>query len=376
MASVLVVCEFPTLHGGENSLLSVVPHLRRAGFDVAAAAPPAGPLAEALAERNVEVIPFEVRDRAGVRRGQEVLRRELADLLRRRRPDLLHANSLAMGRLSGPAAAEAGLPSIAHLRDIIGLSAAAAADLNRHTRLLAVSEATREAHRAQGVAAEKMYVLYNGVDLERFHPAQRSGWLHAELGLDPRRDRLVGTIGQLVLRKGQDVLAQAAAALARRFPHAHCVLVGSRYSEKDEARRYEAGLREAFAAAGLARQAHFLGTRGDVARLLIELDVLAHPARQEPLGRVLLEAAASGVAVVASDVGGTREVFPEGCGAAVLVRADDAAALALAVGELLDNPARCQQMGAAARRRAEEAFGAKAAAAGLARHWAEVLAGG
>ena len=62
-----------------------------------------------------------------------------------------------------------------------------------------------------------------------------------------------------------------------------------------------------------------------------------HPARQEPLGRVLLEAAAAGVAVVATDVGGTREIFPPEADAARLVPPDDADALAAAMLELLGN---------------------------------------
>ena len=60
----------------------------------------------------------------------------------------------------------------------------------------------------------------------------------------------------------------------------------------------------------LAGRVHFLGNRHDVAQLLSECTALVHAARQEPLGRVLLEAAACGTAVVATDVGGTREIFP------------------------------------------------------------------
>ena len=79
-----------------------------------------------------------------------------------------------------------------------------------------------------------------------------------------------------------------------------------------------------------------------------------HPARQEPLGRVLLEAAAAGVAVVATDVGGTPEIFPPDSESARLVPPDDAAALAAAMLELLDDEALragCRLPPAAARKR-------------------------
>ena len=90
------------------------------------------------------------------------------------------------------------------------------------------------------------------------------------------------------------------------------------------------------------------------ALLLNELTLLGHAARQEPLGRVLLEAAAAGVAVVATDVGGTREIFPTEADAARLVPPDDAATLAAAMLELLGKPD-ARSPGAAARQCAEEA---------------------
>ncbi|HUT90627.1 MAG TPA: glycosyltransferase family 4 protein [Thermoguttaceae bacterium] len=371
MPNVLLLCEYPTISGGERSMLTTLDGIRAAGIETAVIAPPEGSLAEALAAKGVEVLPFVFRDAAGNRFPQDRLRAELAHLLGRRRPDLLHANSLAMGRLSGPVAADFELPSIAHLRDIVRLSARAVADLNRHSRLLAVSAATRAFHVAQGVAAEKTDVLYNGVDLNRFQPRPRCGYLHRELGLAPEAD-LVGTIGQICLRKGQDVLVHAAAILAEKLPNVHFVIVGERWSDKPESRQFEQALRDA-ATDKLAGRLHFLGLRNDVDRVLNELSLLVHPARQEPLGRVLLEAAASGVAVVATDVGGTREIFPPDCKAARLVPPDDPDAMAAAVLELMGDEGLRASLAAAARRRAETAFDAERTTAALVEHYGEVL---
>ena len=130
MLHVALICEYPTLNGGERSLLSVLPRIAHEGFRFTAIARPVGPLAGALAEQGIEVVPFAATDPVGVRPSQDALRRALGESLRRVRSDLVHANSLAMGRLVGPVAAELGLPSIAHLRDIIGLSGQAVADLN------------------------------------------------------------------------------------------------------------------------------------------------------------------------------------------------------------------------------------------------------
>jgi glycosyltransferase involved in cell wall biosynthesis len=365
MTQVLLLCEYATLNGGEQSMLATLEGLGRTGFRVSVAAPPTGPLAETLRARGIEVEPFCTSGGTGspCHPSQARLRRELAELIARRRPDLVHANSLSMGRLSGPVAAELGVPSIAHLRDIVKLSRQAVADLDRHTRLLAVSRATRAFHVAQGLDAAKLHVLYNGVDLSQFRPESGNGYLHRELGLPPDA-RLIGTIGQIALRKGQDVLAHAAAKLVHEMPQVHFLIVGERYSNKGESREFEASLRGA--ARRMPGRFHFLGFRSDVPRLLNEFFLLVHPARQEPLGRVLLEAAASGCPVVATDVGGTREIFPLRSRSALLVPPDDPEALAAAIRKVIGN--RSLRLGLASRagQRAQQKFDARDAAARLA----------
>ena len=350
MRSIFVLCEYATLNGGEQSMLSTLSGVIRAGYRVSVAAPPVGPLAEALRNAGVESVPFEPRNSSGIRLPLDLLRRQLAEVLRSRRPDLVHANSLAMGRLSGPVVKDLALPSLSHLRDIASLSRQAIADLNCHARLLAVSQATRQFHVAQGLAAEKTFLLYNGIDLERFRFRPRTGYLHRELGL-PEELPLIGAIGQISLRKGHDVAAAALSqvsgagvspAPANRDACATTpfawLIVGQRFSGKAESRQFEDQLRRS-AAGPLAGKVYFLGVRDDIPQILNELTLLVHPAQQEPLGRVLLEAAASGVAIIATDVGGTREIFPPQCEAACLVPPDDVQAMSAAIDRLLRNGA-------------------------------------
>lgn len=362
------IFEYPTLHGGERSLLAGLGVVRSLGCQPLALGPAQGPLADELRRLDVEHLPFSVYGSDGVRLPRPTLRDHLRQILARRRPALLHANSLSMGRLSGPVVAEAGLPSIAHVRDIVGLSAAAAADLNRHTRLLAVSRATRDFHTSQGLRDDLCHVCYNGVDLETFRPRPATGWLHRQLRLPPGTS-IALSIGQLVMRKGHDVLVRAAARLRDSLPHLHWVIVGARFSQKAEAVQYEAGLHAEIAAAGLSDQFHFLGTVANVPELVSEATLLVHPARQEPLGRVLLEAAAAGVACVATDVGGTREIFGDAPPAALLTPPDDERALAEAVAAMVSAPAERARLAQAARCRAEELFDARRAAFALAEHY-------
>ncbi len=371
MPHVLVLCEYGSMNGGERSLLAVLDGLRTTDYRMHAAAPAVGPLTAAFAERGVPVAKLDLHDTQGRRFELSVCRERIRAVVEAVKPDLIHANSLSMSRLTGPVAEQLGLPSLGHLRDIINIPAAVIADLNRLTRLVAVSHATRDWYVAAGLDPRRTHVLYNGVDLTRFRLRPPSGYLHQELGLPPEAS-LVASIGQIGMRKGLLTLMAAARDVMRAAGNVHFVIVGQRYSQKQEALEYE---HQVYAAADnrpLQGHVHFLGVRSDVDRLLNEFTLLAHSARQEPLGRVLLEAAAAGVPVVATDVGGTREIFPPETGSACLVPPDDAAALAAAIGRLLKDADWRAALGRSARLHAEQAFDADRAAEALGRHYREL----
>lgn len=366
MPHVLVVCEFATLNGGERSLLAVVPHLRQAGWEFDFLAPPDGPLAAALQGQGIEVV------------GRHV---DLPKVLASRRVDLVHANSLATSLFAGPIAREQDVPSLGHLRDIVRLSGPKVARLNAHARLLAVSTAVRDHHLAQGLDPAKSHILHNGIDLRQFSssPPTEEDFecrgIRAELHLSASA-KLIGMIGQIILRKGQDTALTAVAPLMRDDRDLHAIVLGERHSEKPETVEYERKLHGIAAAAGVADRVHYLGTRDDVPTLLPQLDLLLHMARQEPLGRVLLEAAACGVPIVATDVGGTREIFPhEADDGALLVPVDDADAARAAVRRVIADAALARAMAIAGRRRIEAAFTVEQSAAGLMRHYNETAFG-
>jgi glycosyltransferase involved in cell wall biosynthesis len=325
---VLLSFEFPSLNGGERSILAVLPQLVGTEFEFVAVAPAQGPLAEALQSVGVPTLPFDVRDVFGMRRPVERLLEDFAVAIRRTRPDLVHGNSLSMARLTGSIANQSPAVCTAHLRDIIGLSAAAVQQVNSNRALIAVSKAVRDFHAAQGVDASRMQVIPNGIEVDDGQ-GPHDGRLEAELGLPPG-SFLVASVGQICLRKGQDVFAQAAVLAAAQMPAAHFLLIGERYSAKPESAAYDESIDRTFAAAGLADRFHRLGFRQDVTQLLAEVDLLVHSARQEPLGRVLLEAAAAGCPIVATNVGGTSEMLIDDQ-SALLVPADDPQALAAAM---------------------------------------------
>ncbi len=363
---IAILFEYPSLNGGERSMLAVLDTLQEEELQFVILAPGEGPLSEAVQARGLEFIPVRFRDDQGQRLPREEILQQLKLAVRESRADLLHANSLAMGRLTGAMAAELTISCIAHLRDILRLSRAAINDLNGNAKLLAVSQATRDFHCEQGLTDERSVVVYNGIDTSQFCPQSKSGWLHQELGL-PESSQLVATIGQIGLRKGQDVLAAAARQLSVEFPDVHYLLIGERNSVKQENLDFERALGDQFP----AQRLHRLGRRQDVPPLLTQVDLLVHPARQEPFGRVLLEAAACGLPIVATDVGGTAEMLIHG-ESALLVPKDDATALAAGMAELLTDGEKRRRLATAARSRVEAEFSVVRAARYLA-IWRELL---
>jgi glycosyltransferase involved in cell wall biosynthesis len=361
--------EYGTLNGGELSLLAVLDALADASLSPVAVCPQTGPLLEELQKRglNCRFWP-EGFSASGVPASEAG--RWLQRLVGEFELTLLHANSLSMGRRLGGLTENLSCPSTAHLRDIIQLSRAGVDRLNRHQALVAVSEATREAHIAQGIDARRIHTIYNGVDSQLFRPRPKQGRLKRELGL-PQDAILAATIGQICLRKGQETLARAAVQLRESVPNLHFVIAGERYSVKPESLEFEAAIPKIFDAAGMRERLHLVGFRADVAALLNECDLLIHPARQEPLGRVLLEAAASGVPIIATDVGGTGEILTHGQ-SGWLVRPSDAEDLANAILRVIHDPSLGQSLAREARRNVLEKFTARRSAERLLALWEKV----
>ncbi len=384
MPRVLLLFEFSTLNGGENSMLASLERLQHGvcgadgnGFDFHALVPDSGPLAQELARLDVPTTVFQQRDESGTKRPREELLPELRGLIEQDGPDLLHANSLSMGRLTGALGERCTCRRTAHLRDIIRLSRAAIRDLNQNDCLVAVSHATARAHIAQGLDERRTDVVHNGVDCERFAPRERTNFWDDKLAkrggnINVSPERFVAlTIGQIGLRKGLDTLAEAAARLGpdRGIDF---VLVGERFSQKQESIDFDEAINRRFAEAGMSHRQHRLGYRNDVPRLMNEANVLVHAAKQEPFGRVLLEAGASGLPIIATDVGGTGEMLRHE-ESALLVPAGDVSSLASAICRVQEDQGLRWELASAARLVIESQFSIETATACLASLWKRVL---
>lgn len=171
-------------------------------------------------------------------------------------------------------------------------------------RVFAVSESLRQVALGLGIHPDKVRVVGNGVDIDRFvripgAPARR------ELGISDTAKVLV-TVGGLVERKGFHRVIECLPVLRQVFPDLHYLVIGGASPEGDWTDRLKQQVREA----GLGSCVHFLGPRkpDELSRYLCAADVFALSTRNEGWANVLLEAMACGLPIVTTDVGGNREV--------------------------------------------------------------------
>lgn len=210
-------------------------------------------------------------------------------------------------------------------------------------RLAAVSQATAQQFAAaSGIAASRIDVLHSGVDTQRFRPAASQGQTGKQEPL------VVGCVARLCPGKGHETLIRAfALAKAALSIQIRLLIIGDGPAR--------AGLEALVRALGLIPSVNFAGERADVCDQLRSLDVFVLASHQEGRPTSIMEAMATGLPVIATDVGAVADLVVEGQ-TGLLVAAGDTQALSQAILALLEDAPRRRAMGAAARQIAEVAF--------------------
>jgi glycosyltransferase involved in cell wall biosynthesis len=196
--------------------------------------------------------------------------------------------------------------------------------------------------------AEKVKVIHNGVDLARFAPATDRSPLRATLDLPSDRN-IVAMVARLDPEKGHQTLFEAIRILD---DHSTIYLVIG-------TGRHEAEIRAEAVRLGVCSQVHFLGLRRDIPELLQAVDIFAFPTLQEGFSNALIEAMASGCAIVASDYPSNMEAVEHEISALISPRLD-ASALAVNLARLLHDSDLQKRLAMAARKRAEHEFSLEA----------------
>jgi glycosyltransferase involved in cell wall biosynthesis len=316
--NVLYLNHSAQISGAENSLRALLWQFRRAHPEVepVIALPGMGPYPELLRDEewNVTFAPLRRLQRpnnlvSGMGALFHVLRTApfVARLASRTGAQLIHSNSTTDHLVGGLAAGRTGKPAIWHVRDLVSLGRIAPALAQRATCVVAISRCVAQHLRRDGMPADKVRLIYNGLDPDEWHPRQRSQ-LRASLGL-PEGAFLFGCVGQLTPWKNHAAFIEAAARLSQdeNCAQAHFVILGGNlWSEHDD---YVQRLRDLIARHNLQERVGFIPHQVNNVDALSAPDAIVLASRQEPFGRVLIEGMALRKVVIAYASHGPLEII-------------------------------------------------------------------
>jgi glycosyltransferase involved in cell wall biosynthesis len=331
------------LYGGALQVLLLVEGLQRQGVDNLLVVPEGSDVASEAEVRELPLHTLPMTGEADLR-----FPGRFKKLIETHSPDLVHLHSRRGADLLGGLGARwAGVPVVMTRRvDNPEVSWAVGAKYRLFDRVITISHAITRVLLDQGVEKTKLRCVHSALDPAPFeNPCPEQGFPE-ELGLNSEGP-VVGMAAQFIPRKGHHILLEAVPSILDRHPGTRFLLLGRG--------PLETAVGEAVRASGLQDAVRLPGFRDDLSTLLPCLDLLVHPATMEGLGVILLQAGASGIPVVASEVGGIPEaVIHEKTG--LLVPPGNPAVLAEAVCELLADPHRAQTLGEAGRKHIRTQF--------------------
>ncbi len=336
-----------TWRGGQNQVLLTVQGLGELGHRAVLVAHPAGEL-QARAREGLELVPLAPRSEMDLRAAWQLVR-----AMRRLRPAIVHAHDPHAVALAALALSMGGFdprpPLVAsrrvdfHLRD----NAFSRWKYRQVDRFICASHLVARLLVQDGIDPARVVTVHEGIDLAKVDAASPAN-LHQDLWL-PHQAPIVGNVAALVPHKGQRHLVDAAARVVQKVPDARFVICGE--GELRGALAHQIRQRH------LERHVLLAGFRQDVLSVHKAFDLFVMSSVTEGLGTSILDAMACGKAVVATAAGGIPEVVVDDV-TGLLVPPRDDVAMAEAIVRLLREPNRRARLGAAGRRRVEEAFSA------------------
>lgn len=331
------------LDGGARQLVYLLNGLEPFPGDHALVCPSGAECIGAITNKSVKIHRLKAAEERGMK-----LTSSLRKIIRREKPDILHIH----GRPGDGAAALAGrlekIPMVYTQRlDTPPNPLERFVKFPLFTRIIAPSRIIRQGLLAIRVSPERAIHIPCAVDSERFKPASMDREaFRAEFGWRGEGP-VLAVAASLLPRKGHSILFAALPAVVAKYPATRVVVLG-RGTAKNELQR-ELNRRE------LEKYVHIEGYRTDLEKILPHVDMLVHPALTEGVGVVLAEAAACGVPIVASRVGGIPDIVQDRFNG-YLVTPADRTSLARHIIALLDEHDQLLQFGKTGRELMVENF--------------------
>lgn len=310
--------------GAESSLLLMVKYLKNK-FDINVAAPKPSPLTAALGSLKVKsfdlLTPLNIPHRS-FKSLQYWLNttRELTKIIRTVQPDIIHANSFYAGLPSAIAVTITRKKLLLHARDIVNIRVVAGLYNSLCTKIIAISESVRNALIEAGIKSKKIIVVYNGADTSNLTQSTETKASRQYLKGINENSFVFANVGQFVPWKNHINFLKTASQVAETLPNSRFLLVGDDIFGRDSA--YKESVVRYAENLPIADKIDFTGWQKDMEKVWPKIDCLVHTAEREPFGRVIIEAMANKIPVIAIDSNGPGELIDNGK-TGILVGADN-----------------------------------------------------
>jgi glycosyltransferase involved in cell wall biosynthesis len=336
--------------GGETQVLGLTLALAAGGHRAELICDPAGRLWEQATAAGLRCHPIRIRNAIDLAAGVK-----LRAILKRERYDVVHFHTSRAHSMAPLARGFGSTLVVTRRMDYRPNRVFAPYLFNRAVDgVVAISGGVADSLAAAGVDRARVTVVHSGVDCERFRPPTSDERADARgaLGIS-NTDFVISAVGALEQRKGHRYLIEAIGAIAASG-NFKCFIAGQGSIHKV--------LQGEIAVIRGLERIKLLGRIDDTRELLWASDVFAMPSLKEGLGVAALEAMASALPVVASEVGGLPEVVEDGR-SGIVVPPANAGAIATAIRRLAESAELRSQMSAAARARAVESYSMETMAA-------------
>jgi glycosyltransferase involved in cell wall biosynthesis len=376
---VAILNHSPDLGGAEVSILTFLRHMDRSRFDVTVILPSLGPFSRSLDAIGIPIkIVHLPSDLVRLKRGKAlrsflILIASLVTLklfwlklwiyLKRNDFNLILTNTVKAHLYGSIPARLCSLPLLWRFHDVLSppdfspvlIRAISFFGKRFPEKILPVSNTAREHLIQNGVPDQKVEVIFNGVNSELFEFNKDFNDIRKEYHL-AETVMLVGCIGRIIPQKGQKVLLEAIPGVLQRYPETFFLIIGDVF-HGEEAYRKE--LFEIIEQNNLTKKVRLTGFREDMRDVLRSLDIVVFPSvSPEAFPLTLLEAMILKRTVIASNIGGVKEIILDGLNG-VLVEPNRPEQITEKILYLFDHPAVCDRMGEKAKERVEQEFSLK-----------------
>ncbi|MDD2689802.1 MAG: glycosyltransferase family 4 protein [Candidatus Omnitrophica bacterium] len=371
--NILILHEAAEISGAENSLIGLAKNIDRSKFNPIFILPKAGPFFIELKKLGIEVYANRF---PRIRRGLGVFAavKKLRHIIKEKDIRLIHSNSIRTHMYGAIIAKLSHIPVIWHQRNLISKEII---DPDRllsfiPDKIICNSFAVARRFLKKGNLPDKVKVIYNGVDVQKFNPQVNPDSVRQEFGIKTD-EVVVGIVSRFHPVKGYKDFFNAAKIMLHDMPLAtnlRFLVAGGAVFKEDK--YMEKALRGMVINLGLEEKIIFTGVREDMPQVYAAIDIFVFTSHLEACARVILEAMASAKPIVAVNAAGTPELIENGI-SGFLVEPRNPGSIAEKTTFFINNKAAAKKIGEEARRIVEEKFSIKKNAEEIQKVYSELI---